>query len=309
MTEDLVSGEAWLKPGHTSSSFEGWGGRTSEALSVEAITDWRPKAEILRASPQVIFAFGALDTLPAPILKGVWYQIAYQLGATANELALEISKFDTSELATARGSERASVTCLVHERWLADFDASMEGGSGELRLGIFHLPSELRAIAAKAFHYELSGAARVAYRTAKGLELLCETAQLSLRGKLIALQAGSGLSASDMQRLFSAKRTIAEQFEKKLTLDSIGRACGLNRAKLTRGFKTVFGTSIAEALSEERLLRASVLLQTTNKPVSNIGYEAGYLNNASFTRAFARRFGVCPSEYRLRQLSRETVAA
>jgi AraC family transcriptional activator of pyochelin receptor len=221
-----------------------------------------------------------------------------------NELALEITKFHTSAPGVARGSRHAAVTCLVHERWLAEFDASTRdsAGDGALRLGVFHLPSDLRAIAAKGFHSELKGAARAAYRTAKGLELLCETTQLWLQGKLIALQAGSGLSASDMQRLFSAKRTIVEQFGKKLTLDSIGRACGLNRAKLTRGFKTVFGISIAEALSEERLLRASVLLQTTNKPVSNVGYEAGYLNNASFTRAFARRFGVCPSEFRLRQL-------
>ena len=176
-------------------------------------------------------------------------------------------------------------------------------GRGAITPGVFHLPSELRAIASKAFHYELMGAARVAYRTAKGLELLCETVQLSLHDKLIPLHAGSGLSASDMQRLFAAKQMLAEQFNKKLTLDGISRACGLNRAKLTRGFRAVFGISIAEALSEERLVCASVLLQTTDKPVSNIGYDAGYLNNASFTRAFARRFGVCPSEFRLRQLS------
>ena len=34
------------------------------------------------------------------------------------------------------------------------------------------------------------------------------------------------------------------------------------------------------------------MLLTTDKPVSSIGYENGYLNNASFARAFSRRFGV-----------------
>jgi AraC-like DNA-binding protein len=290
MTDDLAPGEAWLK---LASSYDAWDDAPSGPQD----------AEVLRATPQVVFVFGAMDALPSPLLKGTWYQIGYQFGG--DELALEISKIETGRFVVARG--QASVTCLVHERWLAEFSA----GRGALRLGLFHLPSDLCAIAAKAFHYDLTGAARVAYRTAKGLELLCETARLSVHETLIPLHTGSGLSASDMQRLFCAKRTIAEQFEKKLTLDSIGRACGLNRAKLTRGFKTVFGLSIAEALSEERLLRASALLQTTNKPVSNIGYEAGYLNNASFTRAFARRFGVCPSEFRLRQFSvgRDTLAA
>jgi AraC-like DNA-binding protein len=300
MAENLVPSEAGLKP---AAPCEGWAGPLD---TIEALSDWRDelKTEILRATPQVIFAFGALDAFPTPLLKGAWYRFAFRLGASGHELALEISKFDISSVAVTSGSRDASVTCLVHERWLAEFDASMRdsGRCGALQLGVFHLPSDLRAIAAKGLRSELTGAARVAYRTGKGLELLCETAQLWLQAKLVALHAGSGLSATDMQRLFSAKRTIVEQFEKKLTLDSIGRACGLNRAKLTRGFKTVFGISIAEALSEERLLRASVLLQTTNKPVSNIGYAAGYLNNASFARAFARRFGVCPSEFRLRQL-------
>jgi len=275
---------------------------------VHALFAPRPDLDVIQASPHMMFAFGAMDTLPAPALAGTWWRIAYHFGARDQALALTIAKFShDGGRAPLRISAAASVTCLVHEHWLANFDTAVRG---DLACpGEFHLPSELRAIAAQALHYELTGAARVTYRMAKGLELLCETLHLSANGRLAPLCAGSGLSAADMQRLLSAKRTIAEQFEKKLTLDSIGRACGLNRAKLTRGFRTVFGVSIAEALSEERLLRASLLLRTTSKPVSTIGYQAGYLNNASFTRAFAKRFGVCPSEYRHRQLASAPAAA
>jgi AraC family transcriptional activator of pyochelin receptor len=42
--------------------------------------------------------------------------------------------------------------------------------------------------------------------------------------------------------------------------------------------------------------RATAL--TSDLPVSSVGYACGYLNNASFTRAFARRFGVVPSALR-----------
>ena len=87
------------------------------------------------------------------------------------------------------------------------------------------------------------------------------------------------------------------------TLDGISRACGLNRAKLTRGFRDLFGCTIAQALAERRLSHARRMLLSTDKPVSSIGYENGYLNNASFARAFGRRFGVSPSDYRARQVA------
>ncbi|HWD29639.1 MAG TPA: AraC family transcriptional regulator [Rhizomicrobium sp.] len=276
MTDNLVAGEAWPKLASNNDA----GDRPQGAAP-----------EILRISPQVILVFGSAPAVPR---DGAWYRFVYHQG----EHTVEIARMDGA----VRGGT-ASVACLVHADWIAEFGAALGDDAGGLQPGAFHLPSDLAAIAAKACRTSLTGAARAAYRTAKGLELLCETAQASLHGKLIAVHRGSGLSASDMQRLFTAKRTIAEQFEKKLTLDSISRSCGLNRAKLTRAFKTVFGTSIAEALSEERLCRASLLLQTTDRPVSNIGYEAGYLNNASFTRAFSRRFGVCPSEFRQRRMS------
>ncbi|MEX6650950.1 helix-turn-helix domain-containing protein [Pseudomonas aeruginosa] len=38
-------------------------------------------------------------------------------------------------------------------------------------------------------------------------------------------------------------------------------------------------------------------------PVSSIGYQCGYLNNASFTRAFSRQFGTTPSSLRAPRLA------
>ena len=72
----------------------------------------------------------------------------------------------------------------------------------------------------------------------------------------------------------------------------------MNRSKLSRGFRQLFNCSVAEALSERRLERASRMLLTTDLPVGCVGYEAGYENNASFARALGRRFGRSPSHYR-----------
>lgn len=161
----------------------------------------------------------------------------------------------------------------------------------------YHLPSELRAIALALRDCQAQGEPRKVYRLAKSIELMCETIRLVREGDLVPL-AAEGISVADTRRLMMARRMIDERWHEKLTLEMIARTCGLNRAKLTSGFRELFTCSIAEALAERRLGQASRMLLTTDKPVSSIGYENGYLNNASFARAFGRRFGVSPSSYR-----------
>ena len=162
----------------------------------------------------------------------------------------------------------------------------------------YHLPTELRMIAMALRDCPMTGEPRNVYRLAKSLELLCETVRMWGEGDLVPLAPEGDLSFADTSRLIDAKRLIDERWHEKLTLDSIARACGLNRAKLTRGFRELFACTIAEALAERRLGEASRMLLTTDKPVSSIGYANGYLNNASFARAFSRRFGRSPSDFR-----------
>jgi len=162
----------------------------------------------------------------------------------------------------------------------------------------YHLPTELRAIAVALRDCDMAEAPRNVYRLAKSLELFCETIRLQRGASLVPLAEDGVWSIADSRRLIDARRMIDERWQEKLTLEMIARACGLNRAKLTRGFREMFACTIAEALAEQRLRQASRMLLTTDLPVSSIGYENGYLNNASFARAFGRRFGLTPTSFR-----------
>ena len=108
---------------------------------------------------------------------------------------------------------------------------------------------------------------------------------------------------NDVRSAPQARRLIDERWHEKLTLDSIARACGINRAKLTRGFRSMFATTVADAIADMRLRGAGEMLRSTDLPVSSIGYRCGYLNNASFTRAFSRHYGVAPTQYRAHRLA------
>lgn len=164
--------------------------------------------------------------------------------------------------------------------------------------GRWHLPAEPRAIALEIRDCALPAPARATLRLAKCIELLCATFVAIGDGTLVPVADGSDLSELDAARIVAARRLIDEQWREKLTLDGIARACGTNRAKLTRGFRAMFATTVADAIAERRLGGARQMLLATDLPVSSIGYACGYLNNAAFTRAFSRRYGMAPTRLR-----------
>jgi AraC family transcriptional activator of pyochelin receptor len=167
----------------------------------------------------------------------------------------------------------------------------------------WHLPSDLRLLAVAIRDCPLPEPSRSTLRLAKSIELLCATFTQFDDEALIPADGAGALSELDATRIAAARRLVDERWQEKLTLDGIARACGLNRAKLTRGFRQVFGSTVADAIADNRLQGAHRLLLATDLPVSSIGYRCGYRNNASFTRAFARRFGVAPTRLRALEIA------
>lgn len=164
--------------------------------------------------------------------------------------------------------------------------------------GRWYLPSDLRALAQSIVAPASDAAAADTLRLARSIELLCQLFAALGEGRLVAIDGATSLSESDIARIAAARRMVDERWHEKLTLDDIARGCGVNRDKLTRGFRELYHCTVAEALSERRLKQAQRMLAASDLPVASIGYRCGYLNNASFTRAFSRHFGMAPTEMR-----------
>ena len=174
------------------------------------------------------------------------------------------------------------------------FDWSPDAADGNS----FYLTQSLANVANQLLECERSKDAAATYRLAKSIELLCDLITVLQRGELVPARTCSNLKHYDGQRLVVARRIIDERWSEKLTLAQIARQCGLNRTKLTRGFRELYHCSVTEAIAERRLAEARQQLLSTDLPIGVIGYRSGYSNNASFTRAFGRRFGVSPSDLR-----------
>jgi AraC family transcriptional activator of pyochelin receptor len=164
--------------------------------------------------------------------------------------------------------------------------------------GDWHLPSDVRVVARAIRDCALPVAACETMRLGKSIELLCMTFEKLSGGSLVPVDGARELSAAEASQIVAARRLIDEHWNEKLTLHSIARACGLNRAKLTRGFRSMFDCTVADAIADRRLGGARQMLLSTDLPVSSVGYACGYMNNASFTRAFSRRFGLAPTKLR-----------
>jgi AraC-like DNA-binding protein len=69
---------------------------------------------------------------------------------------------------------------------------------------------------------------------------------------------------------------------------------------LQRLFKQETGLRLGSVISERKLGQAAHLLSSTDVVVKEVAYTVGYRHPSSFVRAFRRRFGQSPTEYRQR---------
>jgi transcriptional regulator GlxA family with amidase domain len=85
-----------------------------------------------------------------------------------------------------------------------------------------------------------------------------------------------------------------------LSVEAIAEHADLSPRHLARKFKSAFGLTPADFVEELRLDEARWLLVNAGDAVEKVAKEVGYANDETFRRAFARRFGVVPSDYRSR---------
>jgi transcriptional regulator GlxA family with amidase domain len=93
---------------------------------------------------------------------------------------------------------------------------------------------------------------------------------------------------------------IRGHLNEDLTVEAISEHANLSPRHFTRKFKAEFGITPADFVEELRLDEARWLLVNASDAVEKVAKDVGYSNDETFRRAFARRFGVVPSDYRNR---------
>ena len=86
--------------------------------------------------------------------------------------------------------------------------------------------------------------------------------------------------------------------DSSLNVEELRREMGMSRVQLYRKLKSLTNSSPNELLRRLRLRRASSLLATTDKSVSEVAYEVGFSSPSYFAKCYREEFGVSPTEKR-----------
>ncbi|NBD33521.1 MAG: helix-turn-helix domain-containing protein [Cyanobacteria bacterium] len=121
-------------------------------------------------------------------------------------------------------------------------------------------------------------------------------AQMYLEAKVLELIS---LQLFQLLEVYQAQAILQNCYCNPPSMLELAQKTGLDRIKLQQGFRQVFQFTPFQYLQNYRLDLAKCLLEKeVNLTVSNVAHRIGYSNVSYFSRAFKRRFGVTPGQYR-----------
>ncbi|MBR4665722.1 MAG: helix-turn-helix domain-containing protein, partial [Lentisphaeria bacterium] len=96
----------------------------------------------------------------------------------------------------------------------------------------------------------------------------------------------------------AAQAAISKNLDRTWNLSDIAARLKVSREHLTRIFRDRTGMTPQEFAAEERMQFAVRLLRDSFQSCEEIAEQTGYSSTVSFNRAFRRRFGYSPMQYR-----------
>lgn len=96
----------------------------------------------------------------------------------------------------------------------------------------------------------------------------------------------------------AARRLGERDFADGIDVADLARAAGMSRHHFARSFARHLGTTPSEWLTDLRMREATRLLRAGDLGVAEIGRRCGFADPAYFCRAFRRRIGLSPGEFR-----------
>lgn len=100
-------------------------------------------------------------------------------------------------------------------------------------------------------------------------------------------------------KLARALEKVRATLDRPHSLDTVAAEAMMSRRTFTRRFHRTIGTSFGHWLTDQRVMLAQKLLETTARSVEEIAFEAGFGTTASLRQNFAARLQTSPAQYRL----------
>lgn len=128
------------------------------------------------------------------------------------------------------------------------------------------------------------------------------------RDKTILCPAVRVIERESTRRLAPANPHVAAALDfirttdiRKLSVESVARACGTSHSYLAKNFKRETGLTVMDAIHEKIVNETKRLLSETDVPVAEIADEMGFSSASGLCALFKRKTGTAMSEFRQRK--------
>lgn len=112
--------------------------------------------------------------------------------------------------------------------------------------------------------------------------------------------------ADVLEHLRKARDLVDRRYATKLDLDLLAEAAGLSKYHFLRLFRSTYGVTPGQYLSQRRLERSQELLRHTNLTVTEVCHAVGFTSLGTFCTRFRRLTGETPTQFQERHAGAET---
>ena len=189
------------------------------------------------------------------------------------------------------------ITLLLDEHLLEEYCENFgrirfeieKGSSQEKRIAML-IQECARICQKKELYYELELAIRLR-------QICC----ILLRECAGLREQDARTKGQEYQRLRRIKQAISymeQNYEKNLSIQSMGNYMGMTLSYFSRFFKNSAGQNFHDYLERIRVCRAREELEGGDGAVTEISFLCGFPNVKSFINAFKKEYGTTPAQYR-----------
>jgi len=134
------------------------------------------------------------------------------------------------------------------------------------------------------------------YMEAKVLELLSLTLHQYVHDQQLDRKE-IVLREHDVEQIVKVKQHVTEHYADPPSIPELARQFGINEAKLKKGFKQLFHSTIYEHIRNERMHQARLLLAEGSRSIREVVREVGYSSDSQFAARFRETFGWSPKQF------------
>ncbi|MBV6644273.1 MAG: AraC family transcriptional regulator [Cyclobacteriaceae bacterium] len=91
---------------------------------------------------------------------------------------------------------------------------------------------------------------------------------------------------------------LEEHLSEEINIQQVESICCYSYRNINRIFQAIHGETIGKYVKRLRLEKAAQFLKYSNMGISQIAYQVGFEDRSAFSKAFSKRYGSSPKDYR-----------